>query len=175
MNVILGFISNEVIQSVLRSAVKNVKEGEELNKIGFYPQYTITQHKVFLFLKYNQQNVRITMDKELNGFKVQSGLTSRSIKSASKYVYSKGCLGAYCPLTTCVLLHSICGQNCFVLCELVAQHRGNVAEPDSNENKNLQSGPNVFYYMYYREYYRCRPKTEAESPVMNVPIVSVWI
>ena len=51
-------------------------------------------------------------------------------------------------MTVCVCMYvcmySICGQHAvsFFL-NSSAQHRGNEAEPDSNGNKNFQSGPNV--------------------------------
>ena len=43
-----------------------------------------------------------------------------------------------------IYIYSICGQHAvsFFL-NSSAQHRGNEAEPDSNGNKNFQSGPNV--------------------------------
>ena len=58
-----------------------------------------------------------------------------------------------------IYIYSICGQHAvsFFL-NSSAQHRGNEAEPDSNGNKNFQSGPNVpekkniYIYIFFHQW-----------------------
>ena len=113
------------------------------------------QHAVSFFLNSSAQHRGNEAEPDSNGNKnfqsgpnvpCQSAQTDNFSQWALRNANSKGTT----PHESAQLLqeqerkYSICGQHAVsFFVNSSAQHRGNEAEPDSNENKNFQSGPNV--------------------------------